>query len=137
MMPMSGGWMSYIHGESKRSPITRALLRRVLLYAWPYRWLLAGMLVCILLTTLLGLISPLILRQLIDVALQPPGDAELLNALALLLVLIPIVSGVISVVQRRLNATVGEGIIYDLRMALYQHLQRMSLHFFTNTKRAS
>ncbi|XWX04291.1 ABC transporter ATP-binding protein [Aggregatilineales bacterium SYSU G02658] len=126
--------MSYIHGESKRPPITRALLRRVLAYAWPYRWLLAGMLVCILLTTLLGLVSPLILRQLIDVALQPPGDAELLNALALLLVLTPIVSGVISVVQRRLNATVGEGIIYDLRMALYQHLQRMSLHFFTNTK---
>ncbi len=133
-MMMGGGWMSYIHGESKRPPITRALLRRVLAYAWPYRWLLAGMLICILLTTLLGLVSPLILRQLIDVALQPPGNAELLNALALLLVLIPIVSGVISVVQRRLNATVGEGIIYDLRMALYQHLQRMSLHFFTNTK---
>ncbi|MFQ3645402.1 MAG: ABC transporter ATP-binding protein [Anaerolineae bacterium] len=133
-MMMGGGWMNYIHGETQRAPITRALLRRVLAYAWPYRWLLAGMLVCILLTTLLGLLSPLILRQLIDVALQPPGDAELLNVLALLLVAIPIVSGVISVVQRRLNATVGEGIIYDLRIALYQHLQRMSLHFFTNTK---
>jgi ATP-binding cassette subfamily B protein len=133
-MMMGGGWMSYIHGESKRPPITRALLRRVLAYAWPYRWLLVGMLVCILLTTALSILSPLILRHLIDVTLQPPGDPEQLNWLALLLIALPIVSGVISVVQRRLNATVGEGIIYDLRMALYSHLQRMSLHFFTNTK---
>jgi ATP-binding cassette subfamily B protein len=131
---MGGGWMSYIHGESKRPPITRALLRRVLAYARPYRWLLVGMLACILLTTALSILSPLILRQLIDVALQPPGDPEQLNVLALLLIAVPIVSGFISVVQRRLNATVGEGIIYDLRMALYSHLQRMSLHFFTNTK---
>ena len=131
---LGGGWMSYIHGESKRPPITWPLLRRVLAYARPYRWLLVGMLACILLTTALSILSPLILRQLIDVALQPPGDPEQLNVLALLLIAVPIVSGFISVVQRRLNATVGEGIIYDLRMALYSHLQRMSLHFFTNTK---
>ncbi len=43
-------------------------------------------------------------------------------------------NGVINVVQRRLNARVGEGVIYDLRMALYANLQRMSLRFFTNTK---
>ncbi len=131
---LGGGWMSYIHGESKRPPITWPLLRRVLAYARPYRWLLVGMLACILLTTALSILNPLILRQLIDVALQPPGDPEQLNVLALLLIAVPIVSGFISVVQRRLNATVGEGIIYDLRMALYSHLQRMSLHFFTNTK---
>jgi len=131
---LGGGWMSYVHGESKRPPITWPLLRRVLAYARPYRWLLVGMLACILLTTALSILSPLILRQLIDVALQPPGDPEQLNVLALLLIAVPIVSGFISVVQRRLNATVGEGIIYDLRMALYSHLQRMSLHFFTNTK---
>jgi ATP-binding cassette subfamily B protein len=131
---LGGGWMSYIHGESKRPPITWPLLRRVLAYARPYRWLLVGMLACILLTTALSILSPLILRQLIDVALQPPGDPEQLNVLALLLIAVPIVSGFISVVQRRLNATVGEGIIYDLRMALYSHLQQMSLHFFTNTK---
>ena len=37
-------------------------------------------------------------------------------------------------IQRRLNATVGEGVIYDLRVALFSRLQRMSLRFFTNTK---
>jgi ATP-binding cassette subfamily B protein len=54
--------------------------------------------------------------------------------LALMLLFIPSLGGIISVGQRRLNAGVGEGVIYDLRVALYSHLQRMSLSFFTNTK---
>ena len=48
--------------------------------------------------------------------------------------LIPAIGGLINVVQRRLNAAVGEGVIYDLRVALFARLQRMSLRFFTNTK---
>ena len=48
--------------------------------------------------------------------------------------LIPILSSVIAVVQRRLNAAVGEGVIYDLRSSLFARLQRMSLRFFTNTR---
>jgi ATP-binding cassette subfamily B protein len=54
--------------------------------------------------------------------------------LSLAMLLIPAMGGLINVVQRRLNAQVGEGVIYDLRVALYAHLQRMSLRFFTNTK---
>ena len=54
--------------------------------------------------------------------------------LSLALLLIPVISGVLNVMQRRINANVGEGVIYDLRMALYSGLQRMSLRFFTNTK---
>ena len=52
----------------------------------------------------------------------------------LALVLIPILSGGIRIIQRKLNAAIGEGVIYDLRVALYHHLQQMSLRFFTNTK---
>jgi ATP-binding cassette subfamily B protein len=54
--------------------------------------------------------------------------------LAAALLLIPSIGGVLGVINRRLNATVGEGVTYDLRVALYSRLQRMSLHFFTNTK---
>jgi ATP-binding cassette subfamily B protein len=131
-----GGWWIYAFGNpaEKRPPITRALLARVLAYARPYRWQIVGMLVCILATTLLGLLTPLIFRQLIDSALQPPGDVVQLNTLSLGLILIPLCSGVINVIQRRFNASVGEGVIYDLRVSLYAHLQRMSLRFFTNTK---
>ncbi len=131
-----GGWWNYIHSDpnEKRAPITRDLLLRVLEYARPYRYAIVGMLVCILATTFLGLLTPLIFRQLIDGALKPPGDVAQLNFLALCLVLLPIIAGVIGIVQRRLNVRVGEGIIYDLRVSLYSHLQRMSLRFFTNTK---
>lgn len=131
----SGGWWTYMNSEeAKPPPVTRALLRRVLGYARPYRLAILGMLAAILATTSLGLLTPLIFRELIDGALQPPGDAARLDLLALGLVAIPLLSSAISVGQRKLNATVGEGVIYDLRLLLYDHLQRMSLRFFTHTK---
>ncbi len=57
-----------------------------------------------------------------------------LVVLGLALLVIPALTGGINVIQRRLNATVGEGVIYDLRSTLFAQLQRMSLRFFTNTK---
>ena len=64
----------------------------------------------------------------------PAGDLPRLAWLTLALLCIPALNGGIAVLQRRLNTSVGEGVIYDLRLALYGHLQRMSLRFFTNTK---
>ncbi len=128
-----GGWWSYMSSAPEKPTVTRRLLLRVLAYAQPYRKHIIAMLLTIVVTTALGLISPLIFRDLIDYTL-PNGDAERLNLLALGLVLIPIVSGGIRIVQRKLNSTIGEGVIYDLRAGLYSHLQRMSLRFFTNTK---
>ena len=134
MMMKGGGWYRYLHSSEAAKPqVTRTLLLRVLAYAFPYRRQIAGMLATILLTTLLGLLTPLIFREIIDNALANK-DMEQLHWLALGLVLIPIVSGGIRVVQRKLNVSIGEGVIYDLRVALYRHLQRMSLSFFTNTK---
>ncbi|MAU13156.1 MAG: ABC transporter [Anaerolineaceae bacterium] len=134
------GWWSYIrsNNDDEKPLVSMALIRRVLPYARPYRREIIGMLVMILITTGLGLLNPLIFRDLIDNVLLEEGpnygDTTRLNLLALALVIIPIVRGVISVIQRKYNATVGEGTIYDLRVALYTHLQRMSLRFFTNTK---
>src|SRR5687768_16560059 len=134
-----GGWGSYIWSEEdarkrKLSTIDRQLIRRVLSYAMPYRGRIAAMFVLILITTGLGLLNPLIFRDLIDNALNPPGDAARLNILALALVAIPLINGVIGVVRRRINAGIGEGVIFDLRRALYDHMQRMSFRFFTRTK---
>ena len=102
-------------------------------YAWPYRFSLLAMLLLILATTALSLLNPLIIRNLIDQTI-PQKDLHRLVWLSLALLLIPVISGVLNVMQRRINANVGEGVIYDLRMALYSGLQRMSLRFFTNTK---
>lgn len=108
-------------------------MRRVLHYGKPYRWQIFGMLLLILINTGLTLLTPLILRDLIDRTI-PNRDLNRLVWLALALLAIPAMGGVINVFQRRLNAFVGESVIYDLRLALYSRLQRMSLRFFTNTK---
>ena len=128
-----GGWFMYMRQGDEKPTLTRELLLRVLAYARPYWWHIAGMLVTILIGTGLSLVGPLIFRQMIDVVL-PSKNINQLIWFALALLLIPIVDGVIGVFQRRLNATVGEGVIYDLRSALFARLHRMSLRFFTNTK---
>ena len=129
-----GGWFAYVRsGDEKPPKVTRELLLRVFSYARPYWRHIGGMLVMILLSTGLGLITPLIFRQLIDHVL-PAKDIHQLTLLALALLAVPLLNGGIGVIQRRLNATVGEGVIYDLRVALFSRLQRMSLRFFTNTK---
>ncbi|NJL55373.1 ABC transporter ATP-binding protein [bacterium] len=131
-----GSWFVYMRGndtEDESAKVTWPLLRRVLAYARPYRLEIGLMLLTILLTTGLGLLTPRIIRDIIDLAI-PNQDTDQLNMLALGLVAIPIVSGGIRIVQRRLNAIVGEGVIYDLRVSLYDHLQKMSLRFFTNTR---
>ncbi|OGO40804.1 MAG: ABC transporter, partial [Chloroflexi bacterium RBG_16_58_14] len=127
------GWWSYLSASSEQPRVTWGLMKRVLRYSYPYRWQIVGMLTLILAGTGLTLVTPLIMRRLIDVTL-PAKDVQGLLGLSLLLLLIPAVGGMLAVWQRRLNAIVGEGVIYDLRAALYAHLQRMSLRFFTNTR---
>ncbi|MBV6396929.1 MAG: putative ABC transporter ATP-binding protein [Anaerolineales bacterium] len=117
----------------EKPKVTRQLLLRVLSYARGYWWHIAGMLAAILLTTGLSLLTPLIFRNMIDVAI-PAKDTNRLILLALALLGIPALEGVINVFQRRLNAVVGEGVIYDLRSSLFARLQQMSLRFFTNTR---
>lgn len=131
----SSGWFSYIsHDDRKDQPsITRDLIRRVWKFARPYRIQVAALLVTILIISGISLVSPLLYRDLIDVAI-PDRNYRRLNWLALGMIGIPVINGVIGVWQRRLNATVGEGVIFDLRRSLYNHLQRMSLRFFTETR---
>ena len=128
-----GGWRASMHAEEKKPKLTRELLIRVLRYARPYWRHLAVMLVMILLSTVVGLVSPLIFRTMIDTVL-PSRDLSRLVMLAVALLILPILDGGITVVQRQLNSKVGEGVIYDLRLTLYSKLQKMSLRFFTNTK---
>lgn len=127
------GMHRLIDYPDKKPKITWHLLGRVLNYAKPYYWLIVSILLLILINSGLMLLSPLILRDLLDNTL-PAGNIKRLILLAMALLMIPILIGVVNAIQRRINARVGEGVIYDLRLAQYARLQRMSLHFFTNTK---
>jgi ATP-binding cassette subfamily B protein len=128
-----GGWFSFMTSTDEKPKVTWPLIRRVLRYGLPYRAHIAVMLLLILIHSGLTLVSPLILRDLIDRTL-PNKDLNRLVLLSLALLALPLLNGIGAVFQRRLNAMVGEGVIYDLRLALFTHLQRMSLRFFTNTK---
>jgi ATP-binding cassette, subfamily B, bacterial len=131
--PHGGGWGSMINAPDERPQVTRTLLVRVLQYAKPYRWQISAMLVIILLSTGLSLVTPLIMRDLIDRTI-PSGNVQRLVWLAVALLSLPILGSGLNVANRRINSRVGEGVTYDLRVALYARLQRMSLRFFTNTR---
>ena len=129
------GWWSYIaYDPSKGKPqVNRQVIRRIFEYARPHALSVTIVLVTIVAISLLELIPPLLYRDLIDNVL-PNRDVTRLNWLALAMVGIPILSGGISVVQRFFSSRAGEGIIFDLRQQMYEHLQQMALRFFTDTK---
>lgn len=131
----SGGWFAFIQQDKKddKSHITLELLRRVWQYALPYRWPVVGLIITIFISSGLSLLTPLLFRDLIDNAL-PNKNGTRLNWLALGMIAVPVLDGLVGVWQRQLSAFVGEGIIFDLRRGLYDHLQRMSLRFFTQTR---
>jgi ATP-binding cassette subfamily B protein len=126
-------WRSYIHASDEKPRLSWKLVKRVLSYSKPYRWQIASSLVSILIYTGVALLAPLILRHLIDYAI-PEKDINRLVLAAVGLLILPIVSGFFQVITRRLISQVGEGVIFDLRVSLYEHLQRMSLRFFTHTQ---
>ncbi|MFV1971560.1 MAG: ABC transporter ATP-binding protein [Acidimicrobiia bacterium] len=128
-------WGAFMrHDENQSTPdIDRALIGRVVTYAKPYKQHVVVVFVTIVVISLLSLVPPLLIRGLIDQAI-PDENLRLVTLLGLGMVSIPLVNGVVGVIQRRATAKMGEGIIYDLRRELFDHLQQMSLAFFTNTK---
>ena len=128
-----GYWRHMRNVEEHRANVTWVLLRRVLVYAWPWRLSLALMLLIILLSAGLGLLTPLIFRDLIDRTL-PTGDAQRLHFLSVLLITLPLAIGGLRLWQRKLGALIAESLIFELRLKLFEHMQRMSLRFFTHTQ---
>jgi len=131
-----GGWWAYIrYDESKGQPtIDRALVARVARWVRPYGGRIAAMLGLLLTISLIELVPPLLYGRLIDDLSKQQMTIGRLNLIAAGLLGIPIATNLLSVAQRWLSATIGEGLIYNLRVAMYAHMQRMGLRFFTETK---
>ncbi|MEW5989960.1 MAG: ABC transporter ATP-binding protein [Chloroflexota bacterium] len=108
-------------------------LRRIVAFFRPYRLQVAVAVVAILVTSGLGLINPILLKLLIDDAI-PSLDFGRLNVYVGLMIVVPVVSGLIGLGQTYMNNVIGQSVMQDLRGALYEHLQRMPLRFFTETK---
>jgi ATP-binding cassette subfamily B protein len=99
----------------------------------PYRWNLLFVGVLVAASSLVSLVNPFLIREIIDVAL-PQGRTGLLGFLALGMIIVAIANSSFSVSQTYVSTQVGQRVMHDLRTAVYSHLQRMSLAFFTRTR---
>ncbi|NLA35894.1 MAG: ABC transporter ATP-binding protein [Actinobacteria bacterium] len=122
-------------GAASRS-LDRTLMRRVATYARPYGTKLIGFVVTIVLEALLALAPPFLFKAIIDNAI-PERDTTLLTILAGLVVGAAVASALLGLFERWWSAAIGEGLIYDLRRQLYDHVQRLPLGFFTRTQTGS
>jgi ATP-binding cassette subfamily B protein len=113
--------------------VRRAYLRRIVRLFRPYRGRLGAVLALIVLSSVLGAIPAFLIKEVFDTAL-PEGDLALLNRLVAAMIAIAIVTGALGVVQTLLSNQVGQRVMHDLRTAVYKHLQRLSLAFFTRTR---
>ena len=139
-MSFSGGGRHRFAASTQRPdapPVPRERRTRtatkIVRFFVPYRREVMVVLGAILITSFLGVINPILLKLLIDVAIGHL-DWGLLNLFVFLMILIPIVSSLIGVGQSYLNNKVGQNVMRDLRGALYAHLQAMPLRFFTETR---
>jgi ATP-binding cassette subfamily B protein len=108
-------------------------IRRILRLFRPYRWSLLFVAVLVGASSLVSLVNPFLIRAVIDVAL-PRGQTGLLALLALGMIVVSIANSSFSVSQTYVSTKVGQRVMHDLRTAVYSHLQRMSLAFFTRTR---
>jgi ATP-binding cassette, subfamily B, bacterial len=113
--------------------VERALVRRVLRLARPYRALLIGFLVAVVAAAVVTAIPPLLLKSLLDRAV-PDHDRAMVTVLAAGAVGLALASAALSLFQRWYSARIGEGLIYDMRVALFDHVQRQPISFFTRTQ---
>ncbi len=113
--------------------LSKGTTKRVLELARPYKSMLIAYVATILVAALLALVPPLLFRQIIDVAI-PSSDLALLNVLAVLVVAAAIGDAVLSLTERWVSARIGEGVIFDLRVSLFDHVQRLPMGFFTRTQ---
>ncbi len=127
-----GGRFHYDDSENKPK-MTKAMFKRIARYFSPYWKLLLVLLLCIIITALLGLVPPIFTKQIIDVAL-PDKRIDLLIWLIAGSFGTTLVSGLILVGQNYVNSWISKHIIYDLRNAMFKHLQYMSIKFFSNVQ---
>lgn len=127
------GQIDYEGTTVPAKPVDRATLKRVFGFFRPYRGAVAGILASVVLSAVLGVIPPLIIKAIIDDVL-PAGDLGLLAALGLTMIGIGIAAGLVQVLEQWLNLRIGQSVMFDLRNTLYQRVQAMPFTFFTTTR---
>jgi ATP-binding cassette, subfamily B, bacterial len=134
---MHSTWMSFrsltADQSVKNQKLKPGTISRITRFAIPYKISLIFFMITVVIDAFLIIASPLLLRKLIDDGVIPK-DFELVTSLAVLVGLIAILDAVFSMIGRWFSARIGEGLIYDLRKQVFEHVQRQSIAFFTRTQ---
>jgi len=117
----------------KNQKLKPGTVKRIASFATPYKKHITIFLITVVIEALLIITSPLLLRELIDKGVIPK-DGALVTKLALAVAFIAIFDSLISIVGRWFSARIGEGLIYDLRSQVFEHVQKQSVAFFTRTQ---
>lgn len=124
---------SAMNAQQDRRPLSRASLRRIAAFARPHRRGLTAFLFLSVVTALLAVATPLLASRVVD-TIVGGGSSGTVTRLALLIALIAVAEAGLGLLTRKLSATLGEGLILDLRTAVFDHVQRMPVAFFTRTR---
>ncbi|MEU7382335.1 ABC transporter ATP-binding protein [Streptomyces sp. NPDC042207] len=124
---------SVMTAQQERRPLALATLRRIGDFARPHRRRIAWFVALGVVTALLAVATPVLAGRVVDVIVSR-GDQGTVVRLALLIALIAVAEAAFGILGRRLSATLGEGLILDLRTAVFDHVQRMPVAFFTRTR---
>ena len=133
---MDGSWslmMSAMRGAEKPHGVHKGTIRRVFRFARPHHRLLVVFLVLTMASAVLAVSTPLLAGRVVD-AIVGGKDASVVIWLAVLIAGIAILDSGLGLLERWQSARIGEGLIYDLRRAVFRHVQRMPIAFFTRTR---
>jgi len=129
-------WMSLyhaMHAQNDRRPFSKATIRRVIAFARPHRRYLTWFLALSVLTAVLAVITPVLAGEVVN-AIVGGAALNVVVRIAVLIAVIAVAEAGLGLVTRWLSASIGEGLILDLRTAVFDHVQRMPIAFFTRTR---
>ncbi|GAA1366875.1 ABC transporter ATP-binding protein [Streptomyces beijiangensis] len=124
---------SVMNAQQEKRPFSRATLRRIAAFARPHRTQVVQFLLLSVVMALLAVATPVLSGRVVDAIVKGKASGTV-TALALLIAGIALVEAAIGVLTRWLSSTLGEGLILDLRTAVFDHVQRMPVAFFTRTR---
>jgi ATP-binding cassette subfamily B protein len=134
---MENSWQAYRSLTRDRSvshkKVSGALVRRILGYAGKYRMYIVFFLITLVLVSLLSVAQPLMIPRLVDDGINQ-GNSAVVTAMAIVIAILAILDAALGLVGRWFSARIGEGLIYDLRTEVYDHVQRQSVAFFTRAQ---
>ncbi|MER5366788.1 ABC transporter ATP-binding protein [Streptomyces sp. NPDC002722] len=122
-----------MNAQADRRPFDRTTLRRIAAFARPHRRRVALFLVLSVATALLAVATPVLAGRVVN-AIVTGKESGTVTRLSLLIAVIAVAEAALGLFSRWLSANLGEGLILDLRTAVFDHVQRMPVAFFTRTR---